>query len=817
MATVATITNFGLQTGTDRTIYAAWSWTNSNTDKYQAKWWYDTGNGVWFVGSDSEVTERHSTYSAPANAKRVCFQVKPISKTYKSNDKDVYYWTASWSTSKYYDFVAVPATPSQPNVTLNGYNLTARVDNYTDGTEIQFQIIQNDSNVYKTGTASVITNSASYSCKINIGSEYKVRCRSKKNGVYSEWSAYSSNIATIPDAPSSITSCVAVSETSVRLTWDASKGAKTYTIQYAIDKSYFEGSNALQEQTGITGTTYTLTGLESGKTFFFRLKAVNNQGESGWTGVKSVVIGTKPNPPTTWSSTTIGVIGESIKLYWIHNSEDGSKESSAKIEISVTGETKIFEISNKEDTDENRFYTLDTTQFKDGTEVKWRVCTKGAVAEYGDWSIKRTITVYTPPVLSINVMDSKQNSVDTITSFPLFIGCQYSPNTQTPIGYHLSIVSNESYECWDEVGNRKMVSEGDEVYSRFYDTNQNQLFEIQPTDLDLENNISYTVKGVVSMNTGLTAEDTAEFVVSWSDTIYSPNAEITYDPETLCTHIRPYCDMYPMIFYEVVYEPSTGYFYRTNSTLEDMSGVLVKDCYTDEYNDVVYSGTTGAGEQVYFCIVQSDTPTLLDNVTLSVYRREYDGRFVEIGAGINNEDATFITDPHPALDYARYRIVAISNKTGAISFNDISGFPIGEKSVIIQWDEVWSSFEANEEEVQMQKPVWSGSMLKLPFNIDISDNNSVDVNMVEYIGRSHPVSYYGTQIGATATWNVEIPKYDKNTLYALRRLAIYMGDVYVREPSGSGYWASISVSFDQKHCQQTIPVSLNIKRVEGGI
>lgn len=51
----------------------------------------------------------------------------------------------------------------------------------------------------------------------------------------------------------------------------------------------------------------------------------------------------------------------------------------------------------------------------------------------------------------------------------------------------------------------------------------------------------------------------------------------------------------------------------------------------------------------------------------------------------------------------------------------------------------------------------------------------------------------------------------------LRRLAIYTGDVYVREPSGSGYWASISVSISQTHCEVSIPVSLDITRVEGGI
>ena len=108
-------------------------------------------------------------------------------------------------------------------------------------------------------------------------------------------------------------------------------------------------------------------------------------------------------------------------------------------------------------------------------------------------------------------------------------------------------------------------------------------------------------------------------------------------------------------------------------------------------------------------------------------------------------------------------------------------------------------------------------MLKLPYNIDVSNSHKPDVELVEYIGRSHPVSYYGTQVGETASWSVDIPMSDKETLYAIRRLAKWMGNVYVREPSGSGYWANIKVSFSQKHRDVVIPVTFDITRVEGGV
>ena len=137
-------------------------------------------------------------------------------------------------------------------------------------------------------------------------------------------------------------------------------------------------------------------------------------------------------------------------------------------------------------------------------------------------------------------------------------------------------------------------------------------------------------------------------------------------------------------------------------------------------------------------------------------------------------------------------------------------------SVVIQWDEEWQNYESSVDE-PLAETSWSGSMLKLPYNIDVSDSNNKDIDLVEYIGRSYPVSYYGTHIGQTANWSVEIAQDDAETLYMLRKLSIWMGDVYVREPSGSGYWASIAVSFSQKHRELTIPVTLQITRVMGGV
>lgn len=817
----AKIVHFGLQSDTDRTIFATWEWTKSNTDKYKVIWYYDTGNGVWFIGSESEVTSKQSTYNAPENANRVKFKVKPISKKHKVNKKEVSYWTAEYSAYKYYDFDDnPPKMPPVPTVVIEKYKLTASVDNLdVNAKEIEFQIVKGDSTVFKTGKATIKTTSASYSCTIEAGYNYKVRCRAIRGKKYSEWSAYSSNNETIPNAPASIIYIKALSETSVQLKWEKVSNATGCEVEYTTKKIYFDSSGEVKSLSVNSKEYAEVTGLESGEEYFFRVRAVNEKGKSGWSEVVSIKIGKAPSAPTTWSSTTTAIVGENVILYWVHNSEDGSSQTKAELEINVNGTTQTYEITNpaSEDVkDKTSQYVLNTTQYNEGAVIQWRVRTAGITGVYGDWSAQRTIDIYAPATLELNVTKNDGSALDVLKSFPFYIKGTAGPTTQTPIGYHVSIIANESYETIDYIGNVKMVNAGDEVYSQYYDISEDLVLEISAHSVDLENGVTYTVNCTVSMNSGLTAEDSMTFEVAWTDEQVTPNAEISVDMETLSAHIRPYCEEYPIIKYKVSYNLASNSYTRTSEVItESIEGYSVDDAYTD-YDDIVYMGQLSSGENVYFCVVESEIGNLVEGVTLSVYRREFDGSFIEIGSNIINTNNTFVTDPHPSLDYARYRIVAITDSTGAVSYADIPGYFVGEKAVVIQWDEAWSNFDTTNED-EMEAPAWSGSMLKLPYNIDVSDSNSSDVTLVEYIGRRHPVSYYGTQVGSTSTWNVDIDKKDKETLYALRRLAVWMGDVYVREPSGSGYWANISVSFSQTHRELVAPVSLSITRVDGGV
>lgn len=832
----ATILFFSLLAGSQREMFVAWSWNNGQTENYEVKWVYGTGQGFEVIGTKTTTDERQSTYSAPENAEYVGVYVKPISK--KRPNSESYYWTAKWSTKKTYYFKNnPPSVPPTPNVEIDKYTLTASVENLDINAEkIQFQIVQDDSKVFKTGSATIKTTKASYSCTVTAGHEYKVRCRGVRDKVYGEWSEYSGNVGTAPAASTGIKTLRALSETSVYIEWNKVSNAKSYEISYTTDKSYFDSSNQEQSITVESVVNHAeITGLESGKEWFFRVRSVNDQGESGWTAIKSVKIGTVPSSPTTWSSATTISVGDPLTFYWIHNSEDGSDQSEAKLELSVDGvvtshtiysancttlastaaktaaltgftlknnaivkvwmqyantaakptlnvnKTGAITIKSTDSTDlfwnagdvlvfrydgtnwvilesdaqmNMTSFTIDTSVYTEGVKVLWRVKTKGILATYSDWSVQRTVDIYAPPSLMISLTDVEGEAINDLTSLPFYVVGIPGPATQSPIGYFVSVLANSTYETVDSIGNVKMVKEGDQVYSNYFDISDNLVLELSAHNISLENNVTYTVVVTVSMDSGLTATSESEFTVAWEGDPCWPNLEIEYDAESYTTHLRPHCE--------------------------------------DIYGDPI------------------------DGYILAVYRREFDGNFTELASGLVNVEQTFITDPHPALDYARYRVVATETATGRVTYYDVPGFPIGETSAIIQWDEAWS-YLADSVEIPYEQPAWSGSLLKLPYNIDVAPKYDPDVTLAEYIGRKHPVGYYGTQLGETATWSAEIDKEDTETLYALRRLAVWMGDVYVREPSGSGYWANINVSFPQKHLSLTIPVNLEIARVEGGV
>ncbi len=793
-----------LNPGTDdKTVYGVWSFKQSHVDHYEVVWRYRLpDNNYDFLGENTTTTGKEATYTPPDRAVRVYLKVRPVSETHKvkSNGKEVEqsYWTGSWMSELIYVFEDKEKNPDLevpevPTVSIDKYTLTGEVDHYDkNATHIQFRVVADDSKVfYVSPDVEIRKFHASFSCPITPGKRYKVRCRAINSSKESAWSEYSENYETMPGGKVIINACWAITTTSVGLSWNVSSekkssNATTYEIEYTTNISNFDavtnGQEGVQSKSVSADLSYVeITGLESGKEWFFRVRASNDLGSSEWSDPRSIVLGKAPAAPTTWSSTTTAIVGEDLILYWVHNTEDGSSQTAAELELIIDTVKQTVPISGAP-SEENGIntYTIKTGSYVAGMTLQWRVRTKGIVAEYSPWSIQRTVNVYAPPTLVLGIakrwdwywdpfnfltdtiytaQGESSGMTDILEQFPFFVLATAGPYTQKALGYYLTISSTEKYETYDQTGVTVWVNEGEEIYAQYFTStpgNENEFrTAITASDISLENGIRYKLTCIVSMDSGLTAEASMTFLVAWGDDNESPGAGIGYIPDTLSAYIQPICE--------------------------------------------------------------DDDGNLIDDVSLSVYRKEFDGSFTELIRDVVNDGTIYIVDPHPALDYARYRIVAKSLKTGAVTYYDPPPYPILETSIVIQWDEEWSDFHVgSEDEDEIAEPPWTGSLLKLPWNVDISHQYDKDTSLVNYIGRKHTVAYYGTRVDVSASWSTDIDKLDEETLYAIRRLANWMGNCYVREPSGTGYWAKVTVSYSRKHLEPAMPIQINVTRVEGG-
>lgn len=834
-----TIKTFGLLAGTTRTVLFTWAWGKlPQTEDYNIRWEYrikGTNADDWRFGQEGTVGAAdifEATYTADENAEAVRAWIEPVGKTYtvKQGDTEVEkqydFPTSPW---QYYNFNNNPPKrpSSAPTVTLNKQTLTVKLTNIDlfesiEGTrELQFWVIKDDGTFtdanpkpFKDDKIPSPTNRASYTTTVDAGYEYYVRYRALLNGQPGDWSDDSDTVAALPTCPE-ITQIVVKSDTAVEVTWKKVNNAKSYSIEYAAvlsvaesgltKESYFNAGNAQKQEVTVEENLIEKDGLTTeigitniaGSNYYIRICSVNSNGDkSEWSKITTFSVGTKPTAPTTWSSTISAVVGDSLNLYWMHNSEDSSVSNYSKLHMKIIADETVvvkeldYDICvvvnedtnpqhvqytgsldgewlirvNKSDPEERTDNTyvceINTLHgvFEAGYKIEWDVCTAGVKIVdgervYGDYSITRKVDIYSPPSFSSMVLeDIEGQTVQYLLSFPLYLRAQVGVSTnQKPITYFVNVVAQEAYTTVDSLGNTKAVSKGTSVYSKHFDiSDYNIEVELNASNIDLENNITYKVSCTVSMSSGLKATDSREFRVAWIDEVPVPYAEIGINPNDVSAQITPYV----------------------------------------------------AEEHV-------------NDILLSVYRREYDGSFTEIITDI--ESGTTVFDPHPALDFARYRIVSKQISTGGINYSDIPGHPVKEKSIILQWDEPWQYHDKEAYEIEDETHSPAKSILKLPYNIRVSNSHAPDVSLIKYVGRERPVSYYGTQLGETATWNVVIPKHDVDTLYAIRRLARWMGDVYVREPSGSGYWANIQISYNQSYDDLTIPITFNISPVEGGM
>ena len=124
-----------------------------------------------------------------------------------------------------------------------------------------------------------------------------------------------------PSAPQNLSVTAQTGGTSVELDWDA----PTDTGGSAVtDYDVSSDNGTTWASTGDTATAYTLTGLDKGTEYNFRVRAVNAQGDgTASTAVTETTLTTVPDAPT---SLTVDAGADSADLSWTAPNDDGGSD-----------------------------------------------------------------------------------------------------------------------------------------------------------------------------------------------------------------------------------------------------------------------------------------------------------------------------------------------------------------------------------------------------------------------------------------------------------------------------------------------------------
>lgn len=589
----------------------------------------------------------------------------------------------------------------------------------------------------------------------------------------------------------------------------------------------------------------------------------------------SCSIASVPEPPTMLSVPMAVCIGDTLRVGWVHNCEDGSAQTAAQMRLTATkpdgtAYTKTYSATSSEFAD----VSFDAGVFPDETRVSFQARTKGAaryktdssgarVEAWSEWSDTVETTVYAKPVAQLSLGGTASASEEfegyDLPSLPLVaeMGVIASAGnlTQDVVQWTLSLVSEESFTYLDALGNDAVMAAGEmvcEVVSNSIDGDFAQPemeLAIPASQAVFYNGQAYRLTLSALMDSGLEAEAAScAFRCAFdADGLPSPDAEIEttgdwgariypsvveerpvpdgagYIVDSGILRLAPLDGSEPddgqlasplgsfevRVSYVLDGEPSE-FTAQWDGTPDDID---MSDVEWDSVESVSYR-EAGSGTWTELAGEAHRGPYQDESVLLSVYRVDRDGGMVEVVRDIPNAPGCFAYDRHPSFGQMTYRIVANDPATDevssadAVESNDWHGY-------LIQWDEDSGSYESNYDDEDDSGMNFNFSWVHLPLDNEMSHSNAKDCAMQGFSGRSHPRSVYGTQVGDSGSWSCNIVKDHQDwELSQLRKLGVYMGDVWVRDSSGLNYPACVNVSESRSSKTAAINVSLEVKRVD---
>jgi hypothetical protein len=188
-----------------------------------------------------------------------------------------------------------------------------------------------------------ITGTSYQATGLAYSTTYYWRVNAKNTGGTSPWSSvWILTTAPVPPAPPALISpangATGVA-TNPTLSWNASTGATSYGLQVSTSSSF---TTTVVNQTGITSTSYPVSGLANSTTYYWRVNATNSGGTSAWSSpVWSFTTVVVPPSAPTLASPANGSATQSITPTLSWNTSTGATSYGLQVSTSSSFTTTV--------------------------------------------------------------------------------------------------------------------------------------------------------------------------------------------------------------------------------------------------------------------------------------------------------------------------------------------------------------------------------------------------------------------------------------------------------------------------------------------
>lgn len=624
------------------------------------------------------------------------------------------------------------------------------------------------------------------------------------SSMVSDFYTYSTSM---PTAPSNLSVKPTTASGKVHVSWTNNwTGATGTEIAWTDDPDNWMSNDEPEIYTvNEKASGWYITGLDTGKVWYFRVRSVAISGDSEtyspWSEEFDIDLASAPAVPVLYLSEEVITEEGMVTAYWSYITTDGTSQISGEVvEAAFVGGEWIYGDPVGVTTDAQHVDIYAKGRWTNGDVVYLALRTRSGSGGTSDYSTPVKLTIAALP--SVSITGSGFASSETITDFfegdgtSAGFACAKALSEAPSATVDGAAAAVASYS-----GNMVYLAaapaEGAEV-AVTYHTEDDKVLDVMPLTFSVTSENAETISAAIER-----AEDYP---------MRRPDGEITDGPagETIYLETVPAADIYAFSVEEgdLLGRLDDGAYYDLVVTATDNFGQTAEDRirFTVHWNHQAWvpAAVMVTDTDSYIVRITPQAATgYAEGDTCDIYRLGADKpELIYSGA----EFGTEYVDPYPAFgSLSGYKLVTVTANGDYIT--DAGGFADYDTTIADN-----GSYEQLDPGLLVID--FDGDRVELPYNITLGNSWTKDFERTAYLGGHVAGDYNRTVLRDTSIGTVLVRNINEDIAAKMRSLASYAGICHVRTPEGSSFAADVQVQENRAFDSAVIEYSLSVQKAD---